>query len=475
MSKVTPIGEQLKKRGKSKSRKSNKQGNTTENIEFDDDPLNYVYDSKGKPHQITYDERKILEGINEEYTHSVISGKHVVLRTVYNTVEGESISFEPKSEFKNYFLTDLGIGGLNRGNAWMGWPGKNKKLGGCTFQPAVQKVPTDVFNLFRDYRLKPMEGDCTPFLEHVRAVICNGDEVSADAFIKYFAHMLQKPDEKPSWAILMKSSEGTGKGITMRPFKEILGQHYIYLNGADQLTQRFNYCVANRLLIFVDEVKIDDPKTYNKLKGIISEPTITMEPKNIDVFQVPNLARLVFTSNHEQVLIAGQRERRFLVLTPNERHIGDDKYFYDYYQWLENGGSACLLHYLMDLDISEFNPHKPPVTEALIDEKLNAMKDVHHWFYEYLHDARNSAELFPVRILCSDLTQKYRDWFNDKLRKNLKLRSAETQVGNLMTSMSIQKSRPENYGKRYYEFFPIADMEERFARTLGHKREEVFY
>lgn len=474
MIKVSSIAEQLNKPRKAKSNKNDEQGNSSKNLEFDDDPLNYVYDSKGIAHQITYDERKILEGLNEDYTHSVISGRHVVLRIVYNPVEGESISFEPKSEFKNYFLTEPGIKGFNRGHAWMGWPGKNKKLGGCTFQPAIHKVPKDVFNLFQGYRLKPMEGDCTPFLKHVSDVICNGDEVSADAFIKYFAHMLQKPDEKPSWAILMKSLEGTGKGLTMRPFKEILGQHYIYLNGADQLTQRFNYCVANRLLMFVDEVKVDDLRTYNKLKGIISEPTITMEPKGLDVFQIPNLTRLVFASNSNQVLLAGQRERRFFVLAPDEKRIGDNKYFNRYYQWLENNGASYLLYYLLNLDISGFNPYKAPVTQELIDEKLNAMKDVHHWFYEYLHDARNNDELFPIRILCSELTQKYRNWFNDKLRKDLKLRSAETQVGNLMNSMKIQKPRPDNYGKRYYEFFPIEDMEKRFAKTLGHEREEVF-
>ena len=100
MGKVSPIAEQLKKRGNAKPAKSDEQSVPPENVEFDDDPLNYVYDSKGKQHQIKYDERKILEGMNDEYTHSVISGKHVLLRTVYNPVEGESISFEPKMSLK---------------------------------------------------------------------------------------------------------------------------------------------------------------------------------------------------------------------------------------------------------------------------------------------------------------------------------------------------------------------------------------
>ena len=97
MIKVSSIAEQLNKPRKAKSNKNDEQGNSSENLEFDDAPLNYVYDSKGIAHQITYDERKILEGLNEDYTHSVISGRHVVLRIVYNPVEGESISFEPKS------------------------------------------------------------------------------------------------------------------------------------------------------------------------------------------------------------------------------------------------------------------------------------------------------------------------------------------------------------------------------------------
>lgn len=474
MNKVSPISEQLKKHGNTKTGKSNKQSKSAKSIEFDDDKLNYVYDLKGRQRKIKYDEQKILESMNDKYTHSVISGKHIVLRTVYNPVEGESISFEPKNEFKNYFLAEPGIGGMNRGDAWMGWPGKNKKLGGCTFQPATHKVPDNVFNLFRGFRLEPKEGDCKPFLDHVLHVICSGNVNIVNSVMQFFAHMLQKPNEKPSWAILMKSLEGTGKGTLMRPFLKILGSYYIYLNGEDQLIQRFNYCVANRLLMFIDEVQIDSPKVYSKIKGIISEPTITMEPKGIDVFQVPNLARLIFTSNHERVLIAGQRERRFLVLTPDSQHINDAEYFNDYYQWLDNSGASYLLHYLLNLDISDFNPHKAPVTQALINEKLESMTDVQHWFYECLVHARNGKKPLPVSINSKELVEDYINWSFERLNTNLLLKSAQTKIGKMMHSMGIKRSRPNNFNSRLYEFLPIEDMEHRFAALFGEKREDVF-
>ncbi|WP_263322420.1 DUF5906 domain-containing protein [Endozoicomonas sp. Mp262] len=479
MDKVISVVQQLKKPERSQADEKPSDENQ-EAIEFDNDPLNYVNNSRGKRQQITYEERKILEKMNGTYTHSVVSGKHVLLRTVYNPVEGESISFEPKEQFKNYFLDEDGIGGLNRGNAWLGWKGKNKKFGGVTFQPATDKAPDDVFNLFRGYRLKPKEGDCQPYLDHLKNVICCGDEKLAGCVLQFFAHMLQKPDEKPSWAILIKSVEGTGKGSLIRPFQDILGAYYIQLNGEDQLVQRFNYSVANRLLVFVDEVHISDPKVYNKVKVIISEPTITMEPKGIDVFQVPNLSRLIFTSNHDKVLLAGQRERRFLVLAPDSTFVGDDDYFKRYYRWLDDDGASHLFYYLLNLDISTFNPYKAPVTKALIDEKLGSMTNAQNWFYEKLVNDRYGNCHFPARDDATDLAREFRGWCIDHTHHNeMTLRSAQTQVGNLMRAMKVHKPRAstaDEDGKRpyFYEFPAVDDLEQKFAEMLGHNREDIF-
>ncbi|HFL4350909.1 TPA: primase-helicase family protein, partial [Escherichia coli] len=118
---------------------------------------------------------------------------------------------------------------------------------------------------------------------------------------QWMAHIIQKPDEKPSVAIVMKSVPGTGKGTTVKPLLQILGQYAAHINGAGHISGRFNSILANKLLVFADEVTIHKPSEADRLKAIISEPTFNLERKGIDAEPMPNFARLIFASNSTQV------------------------------------------------------------------------------------------------------------------------------------------------------------------------------
>ena len=431
-----------------------------------------VDQADGKP--LSPDEIETLQEFNQQYTHTVLSGKHYIARLRYNAANGGmAMAFEPLSEFRNYFLCAPKIAGMNAGKAWLHWPGKNFMPGGVTFQPNVSACPKDVFNLWQGFKVPAEDGDVGLFLHHVRHALCGGDEEVSDYLIKWFAHMLQKPDEKPSVAILLKSVEGTGKGTMVRPFEQILGQHFVQLNGDSQLTGRFNSIVANRLLVFADEVKLTDPRTADKLKALISEPTVSMERKGIDPEPVPNFARFIFSSNHDHVLQAGQRERRYLVVEPDAKYAQNKKHFSALYGWLNNGGAGRLLHYLLKLDISNFDPHHAPVTKGLIAEKLQSMKPVQQWCYEWLEKAA-TGEPLQARIEGNELARKYRDWAKDNIHMDINQRSAETQIGNLMKNMKVSKKRPSRTTPWMFELHSIDVMKEEFAKVFGHSTEEVF-
>ncbi|WP_228828654.1 hypothetical protein, partial [Nocardia cyriacigeorgica] len=94
------------------------------------------------------------------------------------------------------------------------------------------KCPDDVFNLYEGLALEPIEGDCTVYLNHLLQVVCAGNEEACQYLIQWMAHIIQKPDEKPSVAIVMKSVPGTGKGTTVKPLLQILGQYAAHINGA---------------------------------------------------------------------------------------------------------------------------------------------------------------------------------------------------------------------------------------------------
>lgn len=423
---------------------------------------------------LSADEIQRLNEINQDYTHTVLSGKHHIARQRYSAVNGGLVTvFESLAEFRNYFLSEPKLAGMNAGKAWLHWPGKNYMPGGVTFQPNVELCPDTVFNFWQGYKVPAEEGDVGPFLHHVRQALCSGNEAVCDYLISWFAHMLQKPDEKPSVAILLKSVEGTGKGTMVRPFEQILGQHFVQLNGDNQLTGRFNSIVANRLLVFADEVKLTDPRIADKLKAFISEPTVSLERKGIDPEPVPNFARFIFASNHDHVLMAGQLERRYLVVEPDAKYAQNQAHFNQYYAWLKQGGAKKLLHYLLNLDIRDFNPHKAPVTRGLIAEKLQSMKPVQQWWYERLEKFA-TGDPCKARIEGTELAKEYRDWARLNLHTDLTQKAAETQVGNLMMAMRITKTRSGPTKSRFYQMPDITEACERFAGILGLSVEEVF-
>ncbi|WP_258041646.1 hypothetical protein [Citrobacter amalonaticus] len=89
-----------------------------------------------------------------------------------------------------------------------------------------------------------------------------------------------------------------------------------------------------------------------------------MEPE-----PVPNCARMIFASNHEQVIRAGLYERRFLILEPGARRIMDKNYFDRLHRWLGKDGIAQLLRWLLHLDLTGFDPRRVPMTQALREDR----------------------------------------------------------------------------------------------------------
>ncbi|MFW8412522.1 primase-helicase family protein, partial [Klebsiella pneumoniae] len=110
---------------------------------------------------------------------------------------------------------------------------------------------------------------------------------------QWMAHLIQRPEEKPSVAVVMKSVEGTGKNTLVRPLLQILGPYAAQINGIRHLTGRFNSTLANKLLVFVDEAEMTEAGCADRLKAIISEPVFHLERKGMEPEPVPNCARMI--------------------------------------------------------------------------------------------------------------------------------------------------------------------------------------
>ena len=231
--------------------------------------------------------------------------------------------------------------------------------------------------------MEPVTGDCSLYLTHLEKVICGGEQVAYKYLIGWLAHMVQKPSEKPSVAVFMRSVMGTGKDTMVRAISEMLGMHATTQNGDEQITGRFQGALQEKLFVFINEARVTDSRAIDRLKSLITEKEISLELKGKDPVRIPNYARFIFASNHDHVIKADPKERRYLMLEPKPLYeVGTPEhhdYFRSLHQWMDDGGASHLLAYFQTVDLSGFNPHSAPSTSLLIEQKQHSMKSSHQF------------------------------------------------------------------------------------------------
>jgi len=326
-------------------------------------------------------------------------------------------------------------------------------------------------NFFRGFQVEPEPGDCSPYLDHLRYVMCAGDESTYRYLLGWLGHLFQYPDIKPNVAVVLKSVEGTGKGTMAEPLLRIVGPHGIKTNGAYAIAGRFNGTVANRLLIFADEVDLTEKHVADRLKSIISETTVNMERKGLEMEPLPNYCRLIFASNHSRVISAGIRERRYLVLEPSDKYAQDPHYFKNLWAWIEGNGAAKLLHYLLNVDLSDFDPYRCPQTAALIAEKLSNLRGINQFFYNQI----TQPEPFGgrARINASELIDDFMKWSVEEGEKVTKAAAANL-TGRMMAKLGVEvHGRSDRAGGKFYDLPGKVELVQQFAKMLDIPETEL--
>jgi putative DNA primase/helicase len=421
-----------------------------------------------------------LAKIGEEHAHIVVGARHRVMLWKHCPVDGVRPTFESVNEFQNYFLHLPTLAGINQGKAWMSWAGKVFYPNGIGYYPDIEHLPLGCFNLFRGWGSEPEKTtglDTDPDLAiiklHLKDVICDGHEDSYLYLIHWLAQMIQQPAQKPPVAILLKSVEGSGKGTLYELLKAVLGKNAYQVNGNGQLVGRFNSIIDGRLLVFGDEVDMTDKRQYDKLKSLISEKTQSVERKGLEPEPVRVLARFIFTGNHDHLIKAGTNERRWLVLEPSPAKQDDRNYWESLYKSIRGNAPSKLLYHLLNLDLSNFDVRKPPVTQGLIDQKLASLKLQEVWIYEQLSCERPFDG--QARITAPDAINRFIE-FSEKSNEPKTQPQARSLVGKMMSAAGlivIGRSDRGN-GVRFYDIPPVADMREAFAKYLKHKPNEIF-
>ena len=243
-----------------------------------------------------------------------------------------------------------------------------------------------MFNLWRDFGVTPRPGTWALFKEHIRAIVCDGNDTHFAYKLDWMADMVQRPAKQGEVAVVMRSKvEGTGKSLVMRTLRHILGQHGFVISNAKHLTGNFNAHQRDCIFLGADEALFAGDRSHvGIMKSVITEPFLVVEPKGRDAVQSPNYLHVMMATNEDWAVPASLRSRRWLVLDVNESRANDHDYFKAIQHELDHGGHEAMLHELLHRDISSTNLRDVPVTAALIDQRTRSLDTHTAWWLDCL-------------------------------------------------------------------------------------------
>jgi Family of unknown function (DUF5906) len=298
-------------------------------------------------------------------------------------------SFDDFKALQDKYRLRLQNGLVGRGTWWLKHPERRQYDNGMRFMPdRDEKVVNGTLNMWEGFGVQPRKPNgrsgargCRFFLEHGLKVICSGNEEHFDYLIKREALIAQTRTRSEVAVGLQTEAEGTGKGFWERVLNRLYGQHAMLVTKPEHVIGKHNKHLEVLLRVTADEALFAlDPRHRNSLFNLITEPTLTIEPKFVNAYTALNYINVGLISNDKAFLqgCVSSTARRFMVPTVSSEHAGDHPYFKRMLAQLENDGgySALLYHLLHEIDLRDFNVRAVPKTAALAEQAALSLRGV---------------------------------------------------------------------------------------------------
>jgi hypothetical protein len=384
-----------------------------------------------------------LRKLNER--HAVISnigGKCRIIEEVVDmSFKGRTrLTRQSFDDFRNRYMNQfvrVGTDSENKpvwmaaGKWWLGHTGR-RQFDTIVFSPE-REIP-GTYNLWRGFAFQQKPGDCQLFLDHLEKNVCQGKREHYAYLIKWMARAVQQPASPGEVAVVLRGGRGTGKGKTAKVFGALFGRHFLHISNSSHLVGNFNSHLRDCVVLFADEAfYAGDKKHRSILNTLITEETIAIEAKGIDVDIFPNYIHLIMSSNDQHVIPAGGDERRYFVIDVSNDQQQNAAYFAAIDKQMDSGGYEALLHMLMTTDIKDFNVRLVPQTTALQEQKLLSLNVEEEWWYQKLEEGRllrhGATNDWMVQVRKDALVDDYIEYTR---RFNVTRRGNQTALGRFL-------------------------------------------
>jgi len=276
------------------------------------------------------------------------------------------------------------------GQWWLGHRGR-QQYRGVTFRPGGPSVVGECLNLWQGWGVEAKPGDWGLIREHIEEVIAGGNKVFGDYVLSWIAWSIQHPDQQAEVALVLIGRKGVGKGTLIRCLQRIFGAHAFQVTSREEVIGKFNGHLQDCILFIADEAYWGgDKRCVGRLQGMITEVTLPIERKGIDLIQVPNYLHVVMLAEPGWVIPAGRYERRYAALAVGDARRGDKSYFRALHRQIAEGGAEAMFYDLQEMELGDWHPRDIPEAllcgAALQKQQGFNLPPLEQWYVSLLHD-----------------------------------------------------------------------------------------
>lgn len=282
-------------------------------------------------------------------------------------------------------------------------------------KPNIADAKNHEFNMWCGLKAQKVEkvdeALIAPILDLLLTVWANNDKETYDYLLKWFSNLICNPGEPCGVALSLFSGEGTGKN-TLIDFLSafVLGDELVFnTTGISSVTQKHNsgmrgkrLCVVNEMASTRDEFR----SNFEKMKSCITDRKIRIEPKNVDSFEIDNLACWIMCSNNKDALTLSSDDRRYCCLEVSNCHQND----YDYFNNIRDKCFNQLvgnhfMTYLSEINAKKIDVLKIPTTK-LKQEVIDISKPNYDKFLMYVKE--------EISIIVDENGNKFKDYLGNE-------------------------------------------------------------
>lgn len=302
------------------------------------------------------------------------------------------------------------------GAYWLKWNNRKTFEGIDLVPEGPPLLPGNVLNLWSGFAVIPMPGSWARIRQHITDVLADGNVESARYIIRWAAWCVQNPGRRAEVALVLRGAKGIGKGAFAHAMRRIFGHHGLHISNSKHFVGQFNSHLQNCLLLFADEAFwAGDKQGESVLKALITESTMSIEKKGIDLISARNRLKVIMAANAEWVVPASADERRYAVFNVSDRFNKDKNYKRDLFAEMNGPGLAAMLHDLLEMDLGSWHPRDVIQTKGLLEQKMESLSPLQQWFSSILEDGALPGGSPDQTVPAAALIHHGRDGW-DKLR-----------------------------------------------------------